>query len=190
MHSSVRLKHPNNCTKGLASAYPLNRLVCTNLLGRNSLKSQDNLHLCSRVIMAEKMARFVSEDNVGRLHVSSFVLVKKGTSILLEKMAKDAPFRADKWALPAGILVRGEHPDDGARRILGSDLGVDPGKIRFRQIQSHYDEDHWDLCFVYESESLENYKPRKGVANIEFFPLSGLPNDLAPDHREVIDALR
>jgi ADP-ribose pyrophosphatase YjhB (NUDIX family) len=64
------------------------------------------------------------------LHISSFVFVKKGTTIALLRASNQhfLEFRRGKWVVPAAVLKVPEHPDDCALRVLKDQLGIDRPK--------------------------------------------------------------
>jgi ADP-ribose pyrophosphatase YjhB (NUDIX family) len=115
-----------------------------------------------------------NESNVpkGGTCLSSFLVMKKKSGILVGKMAKPeiwverflvgemfAPKYAasNKWLLPASHLKYGEKPEDAVRRVLVEQLGIPKSKLSLLEVQSHLAKDpddpeaaHWDICFVYE----------------------------------------
>jgi ADP-ribose pyrophosphatase YjhB (NUDIX family) len=124
------------------------------------------------------------------LHISSFVFVKKGTTIALLKASQQhyLEFRRGKWLIPAAVLQVPEHPDDCALRVLKDQLSIEKPKLKFVNIQSHYS-DHWDLCFIYESQTAKPLKAGKLFDEVKYFPAKKLPQEsMAQDHVEVVDA--
>ncbi|MHB8567902.1 MAG: hypothetical protein ACYC7D_14020 [Nitrososphaerales archaeon] len=142
----------------------------------------------------EKLARSkrkrISPEN---LHISTFILVKKDSKLLLLKAGSKHPlaFRRGKQLLPASMLGFGEHPLDSAKRILKDQLenaeNLDP---KFVEMQSYLGA-HWDLCFVYECEDRDGLaKARDPFEGSSYYSLQSLPrNEIAGDHLEVIDGL-
>jgi ADP-ribose pyrophosphatase YjhB (NUDIX family) len=166
-----------------------------------------------------KSKALFSETNVtpGGTCLSSFVVVSKGDSILVGKMArpevwverflvgpKFAPKYADsgKYLLPARHLHWYESPVDAARSVLRDQVRIVPkGKLSLVAAQSFVSGDvndekeppHWDLCFVYGVKA--SAKEAAGIARPEWFselafkPLSSLkPDDFTRGHGDVLEA--
>ena len=124
------------------------------------------------------------------LHISSFVFVKKGTTIALLKASNQhyLEFRRGKWLIPSTVLKIPEHPDDCALRVLRDQLGIEKPKLKFVNVQSHYS-DHWDICFIYETQTAKPLKASNLFDEVKFFPAKKLPQEsMAQDHVEVVDA--
>lgn len=81
------------------------------------------------------------------------------------------------WFLPDDYLVRLEHPDDSARRILREQTGIDAGDVRLAEIES-FNGDAWHLVFHYVAGLIEPAKVSIGdnIAAAEWFPLDALPD--------------
>ncbi len=129
------------------------------------------------------------------LHLSAFVLLR-GTNdgILLLRAGTGHPlsFRRGKLVLPSSMLNFGEDPKDGAKRVLRDQVEHSEGfQPRFLEIQSYLGS-HWDICFIYECDSLDSkLDPRQPYIESAFYSLSSLPRiEIAADHLEVIDGLR
>jgi len=124
------------------------------------------------------------------LHISSFVFVKKGTSIALLKAGNQhfLEFRRGKWLLPATVLKIPEHPYDCALRVMNDQLGIEKPKLKHVNPQSHYG-DHWDLCFIYETQTAKHLKAGSLYDEVKYFPVKKLPREsMAQDHVDVVDA--
>src|SRR5208282_3966671 len=141
----------------------------------------------------------ISPDN---LHISSFVIVKKGKSpegqrsILLLKAGDKYPvsFRRGKLLLPASILTYGEKPKEGARRILRNQLQDNAGlkEPEFLTMQSYLGA-HWDIVFLFETThdgAGQAPAPKDPFVEASFYSLDALPRiEIAEDHLEVIDQM-
>jgi ADP-ribose pyrophosphatase YjhB (NUDIX family) len=81
------------------------------------------------------------------------------------------------WFLPDDFLLRLEHPDDAARRILREQTGVEPAELRLGEIES-FDGGAWHLVFHYVAGLAEPVEVRPGdnVAAAEWFPIESLPD--------------
>jgi hypothetical protein len=170
--------------------------------------------------MAElsKTKALFSETNVtpGGTCLSSFVVVSRGSRILVGKMArpeiwierflvgpKFAPTYAGsgKYLLPARHLHWYESPLDAARSVLVDQVRLAPrGRITLVDVQSHVSGDvadekeppHWDICFLYrvqvsEKEAASLTRP-EWFSELAFRPLSGLkPDDFTRGHGDVLE---
>ena len=97
------------------------------------------------------------------LHISSFLLVKNGSKVLLLKAGPNhrLEFRRGKIILPGAVLAYGEDPKEGAKRVARDQLenseGLEP---KLLEMQSYLG-NHWDLCFLYECEDKEGKNQSK-----------------------------
>lgn len=118
-------------------------------------------------------------------HVSSFVLVMKGTQVLLAWRSK--PERAaNTWNLPSAVINWGEDPGHAALRIVREQIGVAPSAMKLLDVQSFGDK-HWDICFLFQCEVPAVGKLQDGIDKTGWFDLGKLPPELREGHREVID---
>ena len=81
------------------------------------------------------------------------------------------------WFLPDDYLVRLEHPDDAARRILHEQTGIDSAEVRLAEIES-FNGEAWHLVFHYVAGVEEPViVPTEGnIAAAEWFPIDSLPH--------------
>lgn len=133
--------------------------------------------------------------------LSSFVIIRKGKGFLMGRIAKPELWRKkwnlpqtsipwdSKWLIPASHLKYGEHPKDGAKRILKEMLGVSSYGLKFMECQSHLSEDgHWDLCFLYEAQLKEKIETEPWFLELRYRdPVKMSPKDFGRGHE---DALR
>lgn len=142
--------------------------------------------------------------------ISAFLVLRGKDGILLGKMVKPeiwvekfyvgekfAPqyVASNKWILPASHLEYGERPEDAAMRVLTQEVGVrKPGKLTFRQVQSHLSKDpndpeaaHWDLCFVYEGTLGDKVERPEWFSELRYVRPEGLTSqDFARGHGDVL----
>ena len=72
--------------------------------------------------------------------------------------------------------------------MLKDQLSIEKPKLKFVGVQSHYS-DHWDLCFIYESQTAKPLKAGAIFDEVKYFPIKKLPlESMAQDHVEVVDA--
>jgi len=65
--------------------------------------------------------RFVIRRATPSFHVGAICVVERADGALL--MVRPS-YRREGWGFPGGLLGRGEHPDDAARRELAEELGI------------------------------------------------------------------
>jgi ADP-ribose pyrophosphatase YjhB (NUDIX family) len=141
---------------------------------------------------APKAARLVPQPAAGGpfqevVHVSSFVVTKKGGSLLLAKRS-GPEFTAGKWVIPATVINYGEDPRAAAIRVVKEQLGVEAKETELIDVQSYGDK-HWDICFVYQTDIPGIGSISPDIEKVDYFELQNLPLDLRSDHKEVIDTL-
>ena len=122
------------------------------------------------------------------VHISSFVLVRKGVQLLLLRRQKPERM-AGSWVLPSGVINYGEDPRQAALRMTGEQLGIPPTSLKLVDVQSYGDR-HWDLCFMYSAEVPNVGAPGGDFDKAEYFDLDALPAQLSEGNREVLDMLR
>ncbi len=81
------------------------------------------------------------------------------------------------WYLPDVLLKDLENPDDGAKRVLTDQLGVNCLNMSLSHIESFKADGLWHLAFHYkaELEPLADVDPVDEIAEMHWFPLSQLP---------------
>jgi len=119
------------------------------------------------------------------VHISSFVLVRKGAHLLLVRRVKPERM-AGNWYLPAAVINYGEDPGAAALRIVREQLGATATALRLLDVQSFGDK-HWDMCFVFQAEIPGAGKPGGDFDKADYFDLAKLPPELREGHREVLD---
>ena len=119
------------------------------------------------------------------LHISSFVLVRKGAHVLLARRVKPERM-AGSWNLPSAVINFGEDPGSAALRIVREQVGAMPTSLKLLDVQSFGDK-HWDLCFLFEAEIPALGKLGGDFDKAEYFDLAKLPPELREGHREVLD---
>ena len=121
-------------------------------------------------------------------HISSFALIRRGTQVLLVKRTKPERW-AGKWCIPSAILLYGEDPASGAKRIVQEQLGSSATVTALIDVQSYGDK-HWDLCFVYEVEMPGPGRLGQDFDKAGYFEVAKLPPEFRDDHREVLELAR
>lgn len=136
-----------------------------------------------------KMARLVPQADGTQpeevMHISSFVIVRKGPQLLLVRRVK--PERsAGKWTIPASLINYGEDPGAAAIRIVREQLGATATVLKLLDVQS-YGVKHWDMCFVFQVDIPGLGKLGGDLDKADYFDLMKLPPELREDHKEVLD---
>jgi ADP-ribose pyrophosphatase YjhB (NUDIX family) len=119
------------------------------------------------------------------MHISSFVLVRKGAELLLVRRVKPERW-AGTWCLPASIINFGEDPGAAALRIVREQLGASATALKLLDLQS-YGVKHWDMCFVFHAEIPGVGKLGADLDKADYFDLAKLPPELREDHKEVLE---
>ena len=105
--------------------------------------------------------------HVAVLHHSSALLVKY----------REMPDGQNGWFLPNDDLKHVEHPEDGAKRILREQVGIQPSTLKLAQIESFVGNNKsWHLIFDYLAFPLST-KINKGPNILEagWFEIDKLP---------------
>jgi ADP-ribose pyrophosphatase YjhB (NUDIX family) len=163
--------------------------------------AREDLFSSIAYIRANAAAQRMSSPKVARLvpqpdgtqpeefaHISSFALVQKGGKLLLIRRLRPERW-AGKWCIPGALLLYGEDPEAGARRVVKEQLGADATGVKLLDVQSYGDK-HWDICFVYRVETPEIGKLGQDFDKTEYFEFASLPAETRDDHKEVIELAR
>lgn len=141
--------------------------------------------------------------------LSSFVIARKGNSVLVGKMTKPetwvekflmGPEWAPKYAasgkylLPARHMTLGEHPAETAEKIVNEMLLAKGSKPRLLGVQSHLSGDtsnpdtcHWDVCFVYGTTLKGKLTQPEWFSELEYVPLRSLhADDFTRGHGDIL----
>jgi len=136
-----------------------------------------------------KIARLVPQPDGTQpeevMHISSFVLVRKGTQVLLARRLKPERW-AGKWVIPGAIIYFGEDPGAAALRIVREQLGATATALKLLDVQSYGDK-HWDMCFLFHADVPGAVKLGGDFDKSDYFDLAKLPHELREDHKEVLD---
>lgn len=119
------------------------------------------------------------------MHISSFVLVRKGAQLLLLRRVRPERM-AGSWSLPGIVINYGEDPGSAALRIVREQLGVAATSLKLLDVQSFGDK-HWDMCFVFHADIPGAGKLGADFDKAEYFDLAKLPPELRDGHRDVLD---
>ncbi len=148
----------------------------------------------------------------GGVCLSSFLVITRGSDVLLGKMAKPeiwierfflsperAPivFASNKFLVPGMHLAWYESPEDAARRIAIEQTLIaenDVKSLKLLGVQSHLRNEppHWDICFVYEMKVPYDFP--KNLSKPEWFEDFGFverstlsPDDFARAQGDVLE---
>ncbi len=108
----------------------------------------------------------------------SHVAVLHHTSTLLVKYRDaEAVDGQTGWFLPNDGLRNVEHPENGAKRILTEQLGIENASLKLVEIESFIgDNKSWHLIFDYLAfPSSKDFKKSAAVAEAKWFEMEKLP---------------
>lgn len=119
-----------------------------------------------------------------------FTVSERELKVLLLKL-KEKPFEG-RWALPGGLVAKGETLDQAAYRHLENKAGI-RGKVHIEQLYTFGDPKRDPLGWVVSVSYLalvnsQKYHPQSDsrYETVQWQPVESLPN-LAYDHKEIID---
>ena len=110
----------------------------------------------------------------------------KGNEVLLVRQSY-----MPGWFMPGGGAKRGETLEAAARREALEEVGATLGDLRLMGAYTNFGEwktDH-NIVFIVDSFELSGRSDRE-VAEMRFFPIDPLPEDLWPGHRRRLEELR
>ncbi|GAB4505252.1 MAG: NUDIX domain-containing protein [Anaerolineales bacterium] len=95
------------------------------------------------------------------------------------------------WFMPGGGLKRDETLEEAARREAHEETGAELGALELLGVYTHFGEwksDH-NLLFLCTDFTLVG-QPDYEIAEVRFFPLQALPEDIHPGHRRRLEEYR
>ncbi len=92
------------------------------------------------------------------------------------------------WYLPGGGVKRGETLDETARREAREEVGAELRDIRLLGAYSNFELNRSDhnivfICTDFKSDRTHD----REIAEVRFFPITSLPEDIQPGHRRRIE---
>lgn len=110
------------------------------------------------------------------------LVIQDGNVLLVKR--KVEPFKG-WWDIPGGFLEAGEHPEDGAKREVREETGLDVRLTRLHGIymDTYGDSNSHTLNIYYLAEPISGV-PRAGsdAVDYQWFALSELPEQIAFRH--------
>lgn len=116
--------------------------------------------------------------------VDVIVYNSKNEILLIER--RNPPYG---WAIPGGFIDYGERVEDAAKRELLEETGIVADRINFLGIYSDPERDprFHTIGTVYYTFSDEKPTPQDDAKDARFFPIDNLPENIAFDHRQIIE---
>ncbi len=113
------------------------------------------------------------------------VLIRDKRVLLIER--KNEPLG---WALPGGFVDYGESAEAAAARELAEETGLHCTALDLLGVYSAPGRDprFHTLTVVYLAQAEGQLTAGDDAADVRWFPLSALPNQIAFDHRQIIAA--
>ena len=111
----------------------------------------------------------------------------QGGVVLIER--KNPPYG---WAIPGGFMEYGESAEDGARREMQEETGLELEQLALFTVRSEPDRDSrfHTVTVVYTADGVGTMQAGDDAANAQVFTLDSLPDTMAFDHREVLELYR
>ncbi len=109
-------------------------------------------------------------------------VVQEDSGVLLVQLAT----ATDGWQLPGGALHHGEHPENCIRRLLKTQVGLEPDWLVLAEVESVPGQP-WRLIFHYRCDANAPLRRGEGVREARFFQLEHMPATAnGPWERDVI----
>ena len=112
------------------------------------------------------------------------VALVAGDHVLFVRYRDTAKYDGEAgWFLPDDFLVRPEHPDEAARRILREQAGLEDVELQLAEIEA-FDGEAWHLVFHYLAAIDEPVEVAAAgnVADAKWCPLGDLPDAAETAH--------
>ena len=93
------------------------------------------------------------------------------------------------WAIPGGFVDYGESVEQAARREAKEETGLDLGSLRQFHTYSDPKRDprHHTISVVFVAQAMGEPRASSDAADIGLFTEETLPEQLAFDHRQILD---
>ena len=118
----------------------------------------------------------MSSDDCSKHTLVSHVAVLHHNSALLVKY-REMPDGQEGWFLPNDDLKHVEHPEEGAKRILREQVGIEPSTLKLARIESFVGNNNsWHLIFDFLAFPLSmNIRKDPSVLDAQWFEIDNLP---------------
>ncbi len=116
---------------------------------------------------------------------ADLIVIRQSKVLLIER--KNPP---PGWALPGGFIDYGESAEEAAARELKEETGLNCESLSLFGVYSRPGRDprFHTLTVVYRCEATGELSPGDDAARAEWFDRLDLPELMAFDHREIIEA--
>lgn len=127
---------------------------------------------------------------INRPATANAIVVHRGKILLIQRQRK--PFK-DHWAIPGGFVEITETTQDGCLRELKEEAGVSGRIVSLVGVYDTPDRDpRHTVCISYLVEVAGRVSIKAGddARKVDWFSLDELPEQIAFDHREQIQAAK
>ena len=122
--------------------------------------------------------------------VSAFVVCERMVLLVLRGRGSYEGY----WALPGGMIDRGEEPEEAVLRELYEETGITgtvPALLTAYLIKCNTGLVHTSIDIIYRvhvhDATLFRQNTTEEIVDVSFFPLTELPKQIAFDHRKIIN---
>jgi len=114
----------------------------------------------------------------------AIVLDERGRVLLLKHR-----FRVGSgWGIPGGFLEKGEQPEDGLRRELGEEIGLELSRVTLLFARTLRRPQQLELHYRCRARAVEEVRPRsQEIISAGWFAPDQLPPELSNDQRRLIE---
>src|SRR2546427_1043513 len=111
------------------------------------------------------------------ISISQYIICHDNTSITTPVKYRETPDGQKGWFLPNDDLKHVEHPEEGAKRILREQVGIEPSTLKLAQIESFVGNNKtWHLVFDFLAFPLSmKITKAPSLLDAQWFEIDKLP---------------
>src|SRR2546426_5258927 len=143
-------------------------VICATTASSNNAEIRDTVNSTRGFsVISDSCPKHTLVSHVAVLHHNSALFVKY----------RQMPDGQNGWFLPNDDLKHVEHPEEGAKRILREQVGIEPSTLKLAQIESFVGNNKsWHLVFDFLAFPLSmNMKKAASLLDAQWFEIDKLP---------------